>query len=60
MKEYVSPDVELIEFEKEIIMGSSGCNCFTDVWGNETVGQSNCKGGSWDASELMTNAPDWK
>lgn len=27
MKEYVSPELELLEFESEIVMGKSGCNC---------------------------------
>ena len=57
MKIYVSPDAELIEFEGEKVIATSGCNCYFDRWNNSATDlNSGCEGESDDASEILMNA----
>ena len=56
MREYESPKAELIAFEKENILASSGCNCIYDKWNEEQPPTpSDCEGDSYDAVELFGN-----
>ena len=53
MKDYVSPIAELVTFNNESVIATSGCNCYFDRWNNSTVVGSGCYGDSEDASELL-------
>jgi hypothetical protein len=56
MKKYVSPDVETVEFNNEIILYASGCNCIYDKWNElQPPNISDCEGDSYDAEELFGN-----
>lgn len=55
MKEYVSPNLEVIEFEHEIIMAGSKCNCIYDKWDELQPPNGKCDGDSYDAVELFGN-----
>lgn len=60
MKEYVSPNAELIEFENNMILAlSNPCNC--GMWvGNHQLGQDGCDEGTLsDASEAMIDSSDY-
>ena len=66
MKEYVSPNAELIEFSgSRITAAVSGCNCHFDITGNTMMingKQPECEFGiSGHASEnpFGVAAPDW-
>ena len=57
MKVYVRPNAELIKFESEKVIATSGCNCYFDRWNNSAVIiDSGCEGESEDASEILLNA----
>ena len=54
MKEYESPKAELITFDNENVITSSGCNCYADRWDNEhNADQCTCEGDSYDYEELL-------
>ena len=62
MSEYESPKVEVVEFEEEIIMYASGCNCsFWQVTNDMDAGQEGCVARSAHASENPSGiaAPDY-
>ena len=57
MKVYVRPNAELIKFDSEKVIATSGCNCYFDRWNNSAVIiDSGCEGESEDASEILLNA----
>ena len=54
--EYVSPAAEIIEFDNEMIMSGSKCNCIYDKWNDlQPPTPSDCEGDSMDAVELFGN-----
>ncbi len=53
MKGYESPKAELITFDSENVIATSGCNCYFDRWNNSTVVGSGCYGDSEDAEEIL-------
>ena len=56
MKVYVRPNAELITFESEKVIATSGCNCYFDRWNNSSVDlNSGCEGISEDAVEILMN-----
>ena len=70
MREYESPKAEMIEFEQEMVMGQSGCNCqYWQTTNNELYDEEaddyywapGCEGRSAHASENTMNvpAPNW-
>ena len=57
MKDYESPKAELVAFDSENVIATSGCNCYFDRWNNSSTDlHSGCEGESDDASEFMVNA----
>ena len=53
MKEYEAPMVELVEFNSESVIATSGCNCYFDRWNNSSTDlNSGCEGESDDATEI--------
>ena len=62
MKNYETPNAELVEFESEMVMGASGCNCsFWQVTNDMDEGQPGCSARSAHASENPNGiaAPDY-
>ena len=62
MKNYESPKAELIEFEKEMVMSASGCNCsFWQVTNDMEDEATTCIARSAHASENPNGiaAPDY-
>ncbi len=69
MREYVSPDAELLTFESEMVMTASpvsGCNCHYDITSNTMMinGQTpECEYGETGGAEenpFGIAAPDWR
>ena len=62
MKEYVSPNVELITFKDEIVLQASQCSCHFDITKHDmSLSGVTCKAMSGHASEnpFGISAPDW-
>lgn len=55
MNEYESPNAEVVMFNSDDVIATSGCNCYFDRWNNSTVVGSGCHGDSEDASEILMN-----
>ena len=62
MKEYVSPTVELIEFQDNTILASStGCKCFGEVIQDlhEVLDDNDCWATTYDNMELVQAKLPW-
>lgn len=62
MRDYVSPNAEVITFTSEKIIAASGCNCHFDIEQQNMGVDYVCKAMSGHASEnpFGISAPDWQ